>query len=160
MNFNYFNKKVNFWITYCERIKEIAVCDCYLDMAIVLMHDGFFSLDKFSQERVIKKTIAIDKEKINEEIYVLIGKTTVVCCKKTVFQFDLKKIISEERLSLECFIDILFIEDEYDNCIFYIESLNDINDIKFTCVSCVENILCSIAERTHFFKEKCIRTED
>ena len=150
---------INFWITYCEKIKEIAVCDCYLDMVIALIHDGFFSLDKNSQDRVIKKTIRDEKE-INEELYVLIGKTTVLCCKKTVFQFDLGKIISEERLTLECFIDIPLIEDEYDNCIFYIESLNDINDIKFACISCVENILCSIAERTHLFKEKCTIMED
>ena len=70
---------INFWITYCEKIKEIAVCDCYLDMVIALIHDGFFSLDKNSQDRVIKKTIRDEKE-INEELYVLIGKTTVLCC--------------------------------------------------------------------------------
>ena len=81
----------------------------------------------------------------------MIGRVTVICCKKTVFQFNLKEIVSDEQLSLECFIDIPFIEDEYDNCIFYIESLNDINDIKFACIPCVEKILLSISRKINSF---------
>ena len=47
--------KISVWITYWEKVKKIAVCDCFLDVVIGLIHDGFFSLDKNIQDRVIKK---------------------------------------------------------------------------------------------------------
>ena len=143
--------KINFWITYCKTIKEIAVCDCFIDMTVGLIHDGIFSLDKNSQDRVIKH--AIRREQIDEEVYVLIGELSVFCCKKTVFQFDLQKLVSEEKLTRQCFVDLPFIEEEYDNCVFYLESLENINDFDYACVPCVENILCSIAEKTYSFKK-------
>ena len=128
-----------------KKLKKIAVCDCFLDVAIGLIHDGFFSLDKNIQDRVIKKTI--EKSTVNEEMYVLISNVTVLCCRKSVFQFDLKKIISEEKLNRECFVDLPFIDEEYENCVFYLEAVDYIDDFKYACVPCIKNILCSIAEK-------------
>ena len=149
--------KISVWITYWEKVKKIAVCDCFLDVAIGLIHDGFFSLDKNIQDRVIKKTI--EKSAVNEEMYVLISNVTVLCCRKSVFQFDLKKIISEEKLNRECFVDLPFIDEGYENCVFYLEAVDYIDDFKNACVPCIKNILCSIAEKLYLFK-KCTIMED
>ena len=91
-------------------------------------------------------------------MYVLISNVTVLCCRKSVFQFDLKKIISEEKLNRECF-DLPFIDEEYENCVFYLEAVDYIDDFKYVCVPCIKNILCSIAEKLHLFK-KCTIMED
>ena len=105
----------------------------------------------------MKKTI--EKSTVNEEMYVLISNVTVLCCRKSVFQFDLKKIISEEKLNRECFVDLPFIDEEYENCVFYLEAVDYIDDFKYACVPCIKNILCSIAEKLYLFK-KCTIMED
>ena len=149
--------KISVWITYWEKVKKIAVCDCFFGCCDWFNTDGFFSLDKNIQDRVIKKTI--EKSAVNEEMYVLISNVTVLCCRKSVFQFDLKKIISEEKLNRECFVDLPFIDEEYENCVFYLEAVDYIDDFKYACVPCIKNILCSIAEKLYLFK-KCTIMED
>ena len=61
---NYYNEKVNFWLTYFERIKTISVCDCFIDSIFILLHDtvvNFFSLDKVVLKRLIREVIKKQK---------------------------------------------------------------------------------------------------
>ena len=87
--------KINFWITYCKTIKEIAVCDCFIDMTVGLIHDGIFSLDKNSQDRVIKH--AIRREQIDEEVYVLIGELSVFVVRKLFFNLIYKNLFLKKN---------------------------------------------------------------
>ena len=122
-------KKYLFWYNFDDKVKvvEFRVCDCFFD-PILSFQNKLNSVGEFYDDlkELLFDEIPIIPD-ITDDVFLIFGKISIVCCETALYQFDYKKLICHDKMYDEC----LAYEIEY-NCLYLLEK-------KLSCF----NTLCS-----------------
>ena len=122
-------KKYLFWYNFDYKVEivEFRVCNCFLD-SILSFQNKLNSVGEFCDDlkELLFDDIPIIPD-ITDDVFLIFGKISIVCCETALYQFDYKKLICHDKMYDEC----LAYEIEY-NCLYLLEK-------KLSCF----NTLCS-----------------
>ena len=108
------------------KIEEIRVCDCFINSTIKLLReirdvkcvDSTQSVDEF-QEIFQEMTLNIDLP--SNRVYSLFGKISVLFCGLALYQCHYLDFVSDEVLFADCQCDMMLVDDNLGNCLYYSE---------------------------------------
>ena len=128
------------------QIKEIRVCDCFLDFAICFMR-------KFVRVSGAREIIDVFVETIcqaeffKNKMFAVISDISIACCNNALYQFDYMEFISKTDMFDKCLCDLPSIRGAR-NCKFYID--DETEKFDKLCFNCKFNLLNSVSVR--FYK--------
>ena len=135
-------KKYLFWYDSDEKteIEEFRVCDCFQDPVLNFKNElnivGEFC-DNLKELFFDQIPIIPD---IDDDVFLLFGKISIVCCRSALFQFDYRKFILDDKMYNNClayFIDC--------NCMYYLEKKLSYFDL--ICSNCQYNLVKMVSNR-------------
>lgn len=129
-------------------IQEIQVCDCFIDLTLNIFREIVY-VNSVNELRERFDKITLKTEILQQKIYSLFGKISVICCKLALYQDDYLVFISTEDLFAKCDCDIS-LPDRLVCCSFYLE--NDLSNFDRLCFNCSVNFLKMVSIR--FVKRK------
>ena len=121
------------------KIEDIRVCDCFINLTIKFLReirevkcvDSNQCVDEF-QERFDEITLNIDLP--SNKIYLLFGKISVICCELAFYQCDYLDFVLNEELFVDCQCNMMLVDDNLGNCLFYSEyDLSNMDRLHFAC---------------------------
>ena len=120
------------------KVVEFRTCDCFLDSILHFKkkYDGF-------DEKLIKDFFfdqIPSKVDIEDDVFLIFGKTSVVCCETALYQFDYRKFICHDKMYDEC----LAYEIEC-NCLYLLEK--NLTCFNALCSNCQYNLIKMVSNR-------------
>ena len=125
-------------------LKEIRVCDCFLDRLCPLFKELFEARGQdVVGEIIILKLRLVRDSRFKSTVY-LSDDLLVVCCRKVLFPPGFMNLILTDEIVESCKIDI-WKSFEIVNCAFYLNEKNIGKDFNLMCLSCKIKFLTSIS---------------
>ena len=133
-------KKYLSWYNFDDKVKvvEFRVCDCFLNSSF---QNKFNSFGEFCDDlkELLFDDIPIIPD-ITDDVFLIFGKISIVCCEAALYQFDYKKVISHDKMYDECLA-----MDIECNFMYFLEK--KLSFFKTLCSNCQYNLIKMVFNR-------------